>query len=183
MVVMTAFLTPIRRPMISTTGVMQLVVQEAQEIIRSSAPGSVTPWTMQQTCVSLGRRRQHRILGPGGKMLAQAFRLGEQPGALQGDFHPQVFPGQLGRILDTQKFNGLAIHHQVVAADGHAVLIYAVDGVIIQQVDQVIQVHKIVDRHQFQLGPVHDDFESRPANPSHAVNRYLGHNHPPPQIS
>ena len=49
--------------------------------------------------------------------------------------------------------------------------------------DQVIQVHEVVDRHQFQLGPVHDDFESRPANPSHAVNRYLGHNHPPPQNS
>ena len=169
--------------MTSTTGVMQLVVQEAQEIIRSSAAGSVTPWTMQQTSGPLGRRRQHGVLGPGGNMLIQPLRLGKQPGALQGDFHPQIFPGQLGRILDTQKFNGLAIHHQFVAADGHAVLIYAVDGVIIQQVGQVFQVHKIVDRHQFQLGPVHDDFQSRPANPSHAVNRYLGHNHPPPQNS
>ena len=176
MVVMTAFLTPIRRPMISTTGVMQLVVQEAQEIMRSSAPRLGDAVDDAADLRPLGRRRQHGVLGPGGNMLIQPLRLGEQPGALQGDFHPQVFPGQLGRILDAEKFNGLAIHHQFVAADGHAVLIYAVDGVIIQQVDQVVQVHEIVDRHQFQLGPVHNDFESRSANPSHAVNRYLGHN-------
>ncbi len=183
MVVMTAFLMPIRRPMISTTGVMQLVVQEAQETIRSSAPGWVTPWTMVQIWPPLGGADSTAYLAPAARCLLQSFRLGEQPGALQGDFHPQVFPGQLGRILDTQKFDGLAIHHQVGAAGGHSVLIYAVDGVIIQQVDQVIQVHEIVDRHQFQFGSVHNDLESRPANPSHAVNRYLGNNQPPPQSS
>jgi hypothetical protein len=41
---MMAFLMPIRRPMTSTTGVMQFVVQLAQEMIR--APSAwFTPWT------------------------------------------------------------------------------------------------------------------------------------------
>ncbi len=96
MVVMTAFLMPIRRPMISTTGVMQLVVQEAQEIMRSPASGLVTPWTMQQTSAPFGRRRQHGVLGPGGNMFTQPLRLGKQPGALQDDLHPQLFPGRVG---------------------------------------------------------------------------------------
>ena len=43
--VITARSTPIRRWAISMTGVMQLVVQLAQEMIRGCPSGRLTPWT------------------------------------------------------------------------------------------------------------------------------------------
>ncbi len=43
---MVAFLIPILLPMISTTGAMELVVQLAQDTIRTeSSPSVLTPWT------------------------------------------------------------------------------------------------------------------------------------------
>ncbi len=45
MVVMMAFAMPIRRPITSTTGVMQLVVQLAQEMICASPSGLFVPCT------------------------------------------------------------------------------------------------------------------------------------------
>ena len=48
-VVMTAFFTPMRRPRISITGVMQLVVQLAHEMMAVLSLGEFTPWTMVST--------------------------------------------------------------------------------------------------------------------------------------
>ena len=44
-----AFLTPIRRPRISITGVMQFVVQLAQEMMAVAPCGVFTPWTIVST--------------------------------------------------------------------------------------------------------------------------------------
>ena len=47
--VMIAFFTPIRRPRISITGVMQFVVQLAHEMMAVSPRGVFTPWTIVST--------------------------------------------------------------------------------------------------------------------------------------
>ena len=46
---MMAFLTPIRRPRISITGVMQFVVQLAHEMMAVPPCGVFTPWTIVST--------------------------------------------------------------------------------------------------------------------------------------
>ena len=46
---MIAFFTPMRRPRISITGVMQLVVQLAHEMIAVFPCGVLTPWTIVST--------------------------------------------------------------------------------------------------------------------------------------
>jgi hypothetical protein len=46
---MIAFLTPIRRPRISITGVMQFVVQLAHEMMAVLPCGVLTPWTIVST--------------------------------------------------------------------------------------------------------------------------------------
>ena len=46
---MMAFLTPIRRPRISITGVMQFVVQLAHEMMAVPPCGVLTPWTIVST--------------------------------------------------------------------------------------------------------------------------------------
>ena len=62
--------------------------------------------------LALGGRRQDRVFGPGRKVFAQAIGPGEEPGAFKDDVHPQVLPGQLGRVPFAQIFNGFSRHLQ-----------------------------------------------------------------------
>src|SRR3989339_1332270 len=107
MVVITAFLTPIRRPMISTTGVMQLVVQEAQEIMRSSAEGMVTPWTMQQTCSPLGGADSIAYLAPAARCLLRPSAWVNSPVHSRTISTPRSFQGSWAGSLTLRNFMDL----------------------------------------------------------------------------
>ena len=161
--------------MTSMTGEMQLVVQLAQEIGLFTLGGLGDPVDDAADVGTLGGRGEQRELGAGLKVLLHPFQVGEDAGALTDHVDVQVFPGKLGRVLDAQEFNGLAVHHQIAVFHLHLAVIAAVDAVVLQQVDQVVQGHEVVDRHQFQFGAVQDDLQGGPADASHAVNGDFSH--------
>src|SRR5208337_4656922 len=129
--------------------------------------------------LALGGRRQDRVFGPGRQVFAQAIGPGEESGAFKDDVDPQGLPGQLGRVPFAQIFNGLSRHLQGLAGCGHPMPVAAVNGIVIEQVGQIIKGHQVVDRHQLQLRSLQNNFKSRPADPSHAVDCDLGHTPPP----
>ncbi len=113
------------------------------------------------------------------EMLLQVFSSGEETSAFKNDVNSQIAPGKLGGVFLMKNLVFLLSYHQSITVNFYGSFVPAIDGVILQQIGEVVCWNDVVDRNQFQLWGFEDDLESRSAYSPQSVNRYLGHNRSP----
>src|SRR4026208_848271 len=135
---MVAFRIPSRRPRISITGVMQLVVQLVHETMRAARSARLTPrrsaaWAEGRNVTALDRRGEDDELRAGVDMTLEIRLPGEDARALQDDRHPEVTPGQLVQALLVQRDAGSAVDDEAATLCANVTPVAAIHGVVTEQ--------------------------------------------------
>ena len=108
-----------RRPMTSTIGVMQFVVQLAQEMMLGVPPGSVHPVNDRLHLAALRRRRQEHEPRACPDVLLEVVAPREHPGTLEHQVDAQLLPGELRWVAAPQRAQLAAGDDQIAAVDDH----------------------------------------------------------------
>ena len=112
MVVITARWTPMWRWAISMTGVMQLVVQLAQEMICGRTVGVVHAVHHGGHCLRRRRRGKDHVRGTGLNVLRQIVLAFEDAGAFQHQVDAEVGPRQVRRVTFGERRDPLTVDEQ-----------------------------------------------------------------------
>ena len=177
--VITARSTPSRRWATSMTGVMQFVVQLAQEMICGRPCGRFTPCTTVGTVSDFVGADRITYEAPARTCFARSFGGREDPGALQHEVDPQLAPRQLRRVTLGERRDPSAVDDQLALRGADVVVVAPVDGVVLDQVRQVVRVGDVVDRDEVEPIGIEQDLQRRPADPPQAVDRDGRHVTPP----
>ena len=105
--------------MTSTIGVMQFVVQLAQEMMAELPLGRVHAMDNRFHLFAFRRRRQEDEPCAGADVLLEILAPRERPGALEHELDAQLLPGELRRVALRQRPQLAAGDHQIVAVDRH----------------------------------------------------------------
>ena len=172
---MTARSTPSRRWATSITGAMQFVVQLAQEMIRGLPCGSVDAVHHGRDSLRTRRRGQDHVRRAGLNMLRQVVLGPEHPGALQHQVDAELVPRQVRRITLGERRDPAAVDDQRARRGADVAVVAPVDGVVPDQVRQVVRVGDVVDRDEVEPVGVEQDLQRRPTDPAQPVDRHGRH--------
>jgi hypothetical protein len=108
-------------------------------------------------------------------MLCQVVGGGEDPGAFQHQVDTQLAPPEIRRIMLGERRDPAAVDDQRALRHADVSVVAPVDGVILDQVRQVVHVGDVVDRDEVEPVGVEQDLERGPADPAQAVDRHRRH--------
>jgi hypothetical protein len=150
---------------------MQFVVQLAHEMMLAPRSAMFTPWTTVGTSSSpLERRGENDEPGPGLSVAREVRCMCEHAGALQDNVDGQVAPGQLVQVLLVQGDTGAAVDDEAAALGSNVAPVPAVDGVVLQQIGQLVRRDEVIDRCQLERPIVEDLLERGTPDPSHSID-------------
>jgi hypothetical protein len=113
-----------------------------------------------------GRRRRGRgkdhVGGTGLDVLSQAVLAGEDAGAFQHEVDAEVGPRQVGRVTFVERSDPPAVDQQRLVRGGDRTVVAAVDGVVFEEVGQVVDVRDVVDRNEVEPVGVEQDSSTPP---------------------
>ena len=119
---------------------------------------------------ALGRRGDNDLLGAGSEVALGLLDIREQARGFDDHVHAQLLPGQLRRVFG-------AHHHHLLAVDDEHVVIRlvgrgflradgagepALDGIILQEIREVVGRHNIADGDHLDVFPDQTLFDHRP---------------------
>src|SRR5579875_1155122 len=104
-------------------------------------------------------------------------------GALQHQVHAEVAPWQGGRVAFGEGLDLLAVDDERTVAGADLAVVAPVDGVVPEQVGEVVRVGDVVDRDEVEFAAfVEQDLQGGPADSSQTVDGYGRHLRSPPWI-
>ena len=166
-VFMTALRSPIRRPMIRGDAVGRATATREDGAVFFII--DVDAKNDRGDIVVHGRRRQDDAFRAGIQVLGEVLPLIELPRAFEHDIDLEVAPWKPRRVSFHERRKGPVRHHQRAVSNRDPIRIAAVDGVMIQQVSQVLGRMHIIDRDHIEFRIRRQDFEGRPSDPSQTI--------------
>ena len=82
----------------------------------------------------------------------KVLALGKVSRTLEYNIDSQVFPRQASRVFFHEEFNFFAIDRQLIGFAGNCFIVPAIDGIVFEQVGDVVNQHDIVHCDQFKFG-------------------------------
>ena len=149
---------------ISITGVMQLVVQLAQEMICGCTVGVVHAVYHGGHGLRRRRRGKDHERGTGLNVLLQVVLGFEDAGAFQHQVDAEVGPRQVRRVTFGERRDPPAVDQQRPVRGSDRTVVAPVDGVVFEEVGQVVDVGDVVDRDEVEPVGVQQDLQRRPAD-------------------
>ena len=125
------------------------------------------------------RRGQDHVRGTGLNVLLQAVLAGEHAGAFQHQVDAEVGPRQVRRVAFGERRDPPAVDQQCPVRGGDRTRVAAVDGVVFEEVGQVVDVGDVVDRDEVEPVGVQQDLQRRPADAAQPVDGHVRHLTPP----
>ena len=120
--------------------------------------------------IALGGRGDDDLLGAGREVAFGLLDIREQPRGLDHHVHAQLLPGQLRRIFGADHQHLLAVDDEHIRlrlvrggflrADGAGEP--ALDGIILQEIREVVRRHNIADGDHLDVFPDQTLFDHRP---------------------
>ena len=159
-----------RRPMTSTIGVMQFVVQLAQEMMAGRASRHVRAMDDRLHLFTFRRRRQEDDPCAGADVLLEILAPRERPGALEHELDAQLLPGELRWVAAAQRPQLAAGDDQIASVDDHGLRVPPVHRVEAKQVGEVLDVDQVVDGDQLERRLVDHQLQDRASDSSQTVD-------------
>ena len=156
--------------MTSTIGVMQFVVQLAQEMMADGASRHVHAMDDRLHLFTLRRRRQEDDPCARADVLLEILAPRERPGALEHELDAQLLPGEIQRVAAAQRPQLAAGDDQVVSVDRHGLRVPPVHRVEAKQVGEVLDVDQVVDGDQLERRLVDHQLQDRASDSSQTVD-------------
>ena len=157
---------------ILASGARQLVVQEALETMRCSglSSPSLTPMTMVASIASLAGTVRITLLGAAGEVALELLALAEDAGRLDHHVDAELAPGDRGGVAlgGHRDPPAVDVERLVVAAD--LALEDPHDGVVLQQIGELLVLEEVVDRRHLDVVAVGEDAEDAAADAAEAVD-------------
>ena len=160
--------------MTSTIGVMQFVVQLAQEMMLGAPCADVRAMHDGLHLPALRRRRQEDEPRARLDVLLQILAPLERAGALEHELDAELLPRQFQRVAIPQRPQLAAGDDEMASFDDHGFRVAAVHGVEAKQVGEVLDVDQVVDGDQLELRLVDDQLQDRTSDSSQTVDGDLG---------
>ena len=128
-VVIAAFLKPMRRPMTSTIGVMQLVVQLAHEMTVDEVFPEFTPGMTVSTSPSFDGADSRTVRAPAWMCFSTSPRRLSAPVHSNTSADAELLPGKLQRVAASERSQLAPGDHQIAAVNDHGLVVAPVDRV------------------------------------------------------
>ncbi len=104
--------------------------------------------------VVLGRHGQDHFLGSGGQMLLERLAREQPPGRLDDDVDPVGAPRDLRRVFLGGHGDPAARHGHALGVRRHILREDTHDGVVLQEISQVVVVEDVVDDRDLDIRAV-----------------------------
>jgi hypothetical protein len=126
-------------------------------------------------CLRRRWRRKNHERGTGLNVLLQIVLGFEDTGAFQHQVDAEVGPRQVRRVAFREHRDPPTVDYQRPVRGGDRTVVAPVDGVVFEEVGQVVDVGDVVDRNEIEPVGIQQDLQCRPADAAQSVDGYVWH--------